>query len=66
MNKAKKFVVKKQRQLKAYKATFKAGWIAENCESCRIDDESEEIISCLWHTAEIARLSKISLENWED
>lgn len=62
----KKIVEKKLKQVKAFKATFKAGLIAHNCEACVVDDENEEIRACLYHSAEIARLSKISLENWED
>ena len=60
----KKFVVRKVKQVKAIKATFKAGMIAHNCEACVVDDENEEIRACLYHNAEIGRLSKISLDNW--
>jgi len=46
---------------KAVVATMKAGWIAERCSMCHIDNELEEIFPCTVHKDEIARLSAISM-----
>lgn len=54
-------------RLRATVAASRAGWIASSCKTgCVVDNETEEIRACFIHNAEIARLSKISLDNWPE
>lgn len=51
-------------KIRALLSALKAGWIAHRCPFCTVDDINEEIIPCIVHKDEIARLAKINKEAW--
>ena len=52
-----------RRKARAFKSAFQAGLIANRCNNCIVDDVNEEIIPCMLHAGEIARLAKINEAN---
>ena len=49
-------------KVKAWISAFKAGWIANRCIMCRVDNDLEEIFPCTLHRTEIARLAAINAQ----
>lgn len=52
------------RKLTAIKTAFQAGWIANACPDCVVDDEDEAIYPCPRHEKKISELGAINQENW--
>lgn len=45
----------------SFSAAFRAGWIANGCDDCVVDDEQEMIVPCEVHAAKIEKLLHTNL-----